>query len=85
MTGALKLVFGLIVCPCLMAGLTIWLAQDNGALAANLERWGQFVPFALVPVVIAAGLLSAAVSQTRDRHRKRRTVGRASGPDSAGR
>ncbi len=81
--GALKLVIGLVIAPCLIAGLFIWLAQDNGGLAADLERWGQFVPFALVPVVIAAGLLSAAVSPVRDRHAKRGIADRAAGSDSA--
>ncbi len=70
--GAAKLIVGLTVIPCVLAAVLIWIANDDAALASNVEGWAQLVPFALVPIVVGAGLLSVAFAQAKERRRRRR-------------
>jgi len=69
--AALKLILGLILAPCAIAALFIWLAPDYTSIGFDVVGWAQLFPFLLVPVVIAAGLLSVAGSEVRRRRRGR--------------
>jgi uncharacterized membrane protein YhaH (DUF805 family) len=71
---ALKVIVALIVVPCGLAVLIFWLAENDSSLGSEVEGWLQFVPFALVPIVIGVGLLTVAVSRARDRRRSRHTT-----------
>ena len=67
----MKVTLGLIVAPCAIAALFIWLAPDDTSIGFDVVGWAQLFPFALVPLVIAAGLLSVAASEARRRRRGR--------------
>jgi hypothetical protein len=64
-------ILGLIVAPFATAALFIRLAPEDASIGFDVVGWAQVLPFALVPLVIGAGLQSVAASEARRRGRVR--------------
>lgn len=74
MRSALKLLLGLVLVPCALAALFVWAFGDDSGIAFDLSGWAELLPFALVPIVIALGLVTVAVSQVRARRGHKRDL-----------